>query len=354
MEIPPNLFASVMGTGIIAVAATSLPVAFPGRTVLAITFWLLATILLVALSLSALRSRSRRYLDDPVLVHFYGAVPMAVLTVGTATLVAGRHALGPQLAVGIDWVLWPIGTVLGLATAAVVPYLLLTRPALRRGGPFGGWLMPVVPPMVSAAAGALLIQHAPFASALRVGCYCLFAISLALSTVMIALIVRQLIRHGAPTARLVPTLWIVLGPLGQSITAANLLGPRAFGLGYGLPVWAIATGWIAVAATITVRTARRGLPFALTWWSFTFPIGTFVTGTSALAAHTGSMALRWIAALGFVVLVAIWLVVASRTWLDQLPQSQWIGRLQRGRQQLIGPVLVGDRHQPATQRGSAD
>jgi hypothetical protein len=26
---------------------------------------------------------------------------------------------------------------------------------------------------------------------------------------------------------MIPTLWIVLGPLGQSVTAANLLGTRA-------------------------------------------------------------------------------------------------------------------------------
>ena len=169
-----------------------------------------------------------------MLVHFDGAIPMALLTVGAATLLAGHHVLGEQLAVGIDWVLWPFGTALGLATAAAVPYLLLTRPSLRGDGPFGGWLMPVVPPMVSAATGALLIPHAAFGSALCAPrCYSLFALSLALSAVMITLIVRQLIRQGAPTPRLVPTLWIVLGPLGQSITAANLLGAAhgAFGLG---------------------------------------------------------------------------------------------------------------------------
>jgi hypothetical protein len=33
-----------------------------------------------------------------------------------------------------------------------------------------------------------------------------------------------LVRYPAGPAALVPTLWIVLGPLGQSITAANLLG----------------------------------------------------------------------------------------------------------------------------------
>ncbi|MCW2618235.1 MAG: C4-dicarboxylate transporter, partial [Modestobacter sp.] len=35
-----------------------------------------------------------------------------------------------------------------------------------------------------------------------------------------------------------------------------------------------------------MRTARQHLPFSLTWWSFTFPVGTVVTGTSGLAVHS--------------------------------------------------------------------
>jgi tellurite resistance protein TehA-like permease len=71
--------------------------------------------------------------------------------------------------------------------------------------------------------------------------------------------------------------------------------------------------WIGLAAAVTIHTARRGLPFALTWWSFTFPVGTVVTGTSALAVHTGSIALDWLAAGCYVGLVAAWIIVAART-----------------------------------------
>ncbi|WP_216870459.1 hypothetical protein [Modestobacter excelsi] len=116
---------------------------------------------------------------------------------------------------------------------------------------------------------------------------------------MITLLWGRLARHKVGAAA-VPTLWIVLGPLGQSITAANNLGAQAhlavpapfntafqaLGLVYGLPVWGFAMMWAALAIAITVRTARQHLPFSLTWWSFTFPVGTVVTGTSSLAAHS--------------------------------------------------------------------
>lgn len=67
---------------------------------------------------------------------------------------------------------------------------------------------------------------------------------------------------------------------------------------------------------MTVRAARKGLPFGLTWWSFTFPVGTCVTGTIGLAARTGADLLRYGAAGLFLLLLAAWLIVAVRTVRD--------------------------------------
>jgi tellurite resistance protein TehA-like permease len=80
-----------------------------------------------------------------------------------------------------------------------------------------------------------------------------------------------------------------------------------------MPTWGFAMMWLVLAAAITVRTARRGMPFALTWWSFTFPVGTCVTGTIALAARSDAVALRWASVLLYLLLLAAWMVVAVRT-----------------------------------------
>ena len=58
---------------------------------------------------------------------------------------------------------------------------------------------------------------------------------------------------------------------------------------------------------------RRKLPFALTWWGFTFPVGTVVTGTTQLAKHTGLPAFGALAILFFVGLLCAWLTVGFRT-----------------------------------------
>ena len=334
--LTPNWFASVMGTGIVAVAAARLPEQFPGLHAAAIGVWALAVLILVALLVGTVThwalypANARSHAQDPVMVHFYGAVPMALLTVGAATLLVGADIVGQRAAVDVDWVLWFAGTIIGLVTATVVPYLTFTRHLVKPDSAFGGWLMPIVPPMVSASTGALLLPYAPAGQArldLLLVCYAMFGLSLLPSVIVITLIWYRLTLHNSGEARLVPTLWIVLGPLGQSITASNLLGSNAhlvlpageanifklFGVIYGVPVLGFALLWAGIAATITIHTARDNLPFSLTWWSFTFPVGTCVTGATGLALATGSTMLRIAAAIFFSGLVGAWLVVALRT-----------------------------------------
>jgi tellurite resistance protein TehA-like permease len=90
-------------------------------------------------------------------------------------------------------------------------------------------------------------------------------------------------------------------------------GAGVFALLYGVPAWGFAMAWLVIAASLRVHAARKGLPFALTWWSFTFPVGTCVTGTIALADRTGDDLLRYASAALFALLLAAWLTVAVLT-----------------------------------------
>lgn len=337
-HIGPNWFATVMGTGIVAIAAVTLPLQFPGLRVAATVVWVLASTLLVAVStafaLHWLRhpGTARGHAGHPVMAHFYGAPPMALLTVGTGTLLLGRDLLGAAVAVPVAGVLWALGTVTGLVGAVVVPFLVVTRHETGPESIFGGWLMPVVPPMVSAAGGAVLLPYLPAGQprlTMLLACYAMFGLSLLASVVVTTLITYRLTLHGPGPARPgpaagVPTLFILVGWPGQSVTAVNLLGADAhlalpppystgfevFGLVYGLPVLGFGLLWTVFAAALALRVAP---PFSLTWWSFVFPVGTMVTGTSALALHTGAVALDVLAVALYVGLLAAWLTVAART-----------------------------------------
>src|SRR3979409_1556087 len=129
----PNWFASVMGTGIVATAGATLPLHVSGLGVFAQAVWVATAVWLVMLIVAVVAhwvrnptvARSHAY--NPQMGHFYGAPPMALLTVGASAVLLGEALLGVRAAVDLDWVLWTIGTLGGLFTAMSIPYLMFTQ-----------------------------------------------------------------------------------------------------------------------------------------------------------------------------------------------------------------------------------
>ncbi|WP_160295468.1 TDT family transporter [Demequina aurantiaca] len=334
----PSWFTPVMGTSIIAVALMTLPVGNSATHAIAALVWVLgATVMIAATSAGILQAVRHPHLAarhhlDPVRAHSYGAPAMGIMSVGAGAYLAGGQFLPDPVALGVFVVLWTVGTAIGLASATVIPYLMFTRHTFESDGAFGGWLMPVVAPMVSASTGALLIEHVGAGQprltfTLALGA--MFGASLIASIILTTQLWSRMMHKSVPAAAIVPTAWIVLGFLGQSTTATNLLadhtgtvvGPAAaaaapkLAVAYGVPTMGFAMMWLVIVVLLTRHALRRGMPFTMSWWSFTFPVGTCVTGASGLAAHTGSTALAGLAMALFALLVAGWAVTARRTFV---------------------------------------
>ncbi|WP_155057569.1 TDT family transporter [Streptomyces blattellae] len=338
-HLGPNWYATVMGTAIVATAGATLPAplsGLPGLRTLCTTVWACSLLLLAGvLCARALhwvhhRDQARAHLRDPAVAPFYGCLAMALLAVGGGALTVGRDWIGTDAAVALDAVLFTAGTVVGLAAAVAVPYLMAVRHRVEPLQATPVWLLPLVAPMVSAALGPLLVPHLPPGQAqetLLLGCLAMFGVSLLGTLLMLPLVFGRLITGGPLPLPLTPTLFLVLGPLGQSTTAVGHFAdvapgvvPASYGDGfgmlavlYGVPVTGFALLWFVFAAALVVRARRNGMRFAMTWWAFTFPVGTCVTGAEALARHTGLVAFEWLAIGLYVVLVAAWGTAALYT-----------------------------------------
>jgi C4-dicarboxylate transporter/malic acid transport protein len=332
----PNWYASVMGTAIVATAGAGLPGDVPGLRTACTAVWALSALMLVtllgarALHWTHHRDQARAHLLDPAMAPFYGCLAMALLAVGGGTLVVGGDWIGTRAAVAVDAVLFTAGTAVGLAAALAIPYLMVVRHRIRADQATPVWLLPVVAPMVSAAVGPLLVPHLPPGqprATLLLGCFALFGLSLLATFVMLPVIFARLVTAGPLPLALTPTLFLVLGPLGQSTTAVGKFAdfapgvvpaPYDQGFGmlavlYGVPVLGFALLWLGLAGALVARARRRGMGFAMTWWAFTFPVGTCVTGAESLARHTGLVAFDWLAVALYALLVAAWSVAAART-----------------------------------------
>ncbi|MGI5400138.1 TDT family transporter [Streptomyces sp. CA-135486] len=332
----PNWYATVMGTAIVANAGVGLPIGLPGLRTACIAVWALsAALLVVVLAARAVhwthhRDQARAHLADPAMAPFYGCLSMALLAVGIGTLTVGQDVLGEPAAVATAATLFIAGTLIGLTAAAVVPYLMVVRQRATPSAASPVWLLPVVSPMVSASLGALLVPRLPagqWREGMLLASYAMFAVSLLATLIILPMLLSRLIHHGPLPLALTPTLFLVLGPLGQSTTAVNKLAdvapgaiqaPYAAELGtfavvYGVPVLGFALLWLLLAGAMVVRAAREGMPFSMTWWAFTFPVGTCVTGAEGLAHHTGRVAFDWLAVGLYAFLVAAWAVAGLRT-----------------------------------------
>ncbi|MGV9797169.1 TDT family transporter [Mycobacterium sp. NPDC003449] len=336
-HLTPNWFAAVMGTGIVATAAATLPGHIPGLPEFATAVWLLAALVLVALT-SAFglhwvrhREQAKAYAAHRIMGQFYGAPAMALLTVGAGAMLLGPPVIGESAALAVDVVLWTAGTALGLAVSVALPFAMITRHDHAEAVAVPAWMMPVVPPMVSASTGALLLGHLGPGQAgmtLLMACYAMFGLSLLAGLITLTMVYSRMVHGGIGEVAAVPTVWIGLGVIGQSITAANLLAAHAgsvltdgatvaalhaFGVIYGLVMGGFGAFVFCLALALTWHGIRRGLSFTLTWWSFTFPVGTCVTGAAALAAATGATVLSWLAVALYLLLLGAWATVAGHT-----------------------------------------
>ncbi|MFE3373478.1 TDT family transporter [Streptomyces sp. NPDC059173] len=335
-HIGPNWYAVVMGTAIVAGAGAALPVHVPGLRAAVTVVWAVSVLLLAAVLAARAghwlhhRDQARAHLLDPAVAPFYGCLAMALLAVGGATLTVGVDVIGARAALAADVVLFVAGTAVGLAAAVVVPFLMVVRHRPAPGTASPVWLLPLVAPMVSASQGALLVPHLGSGQgreALLLACYAMFGLSLLATLVVLPLVFGRLVHHGPLPLALTPTLFLVLGPLGQSTTAVNQLADvapgavaapyasafGAFAVLYGVPVMGFALLWLALAVAMVVRAARNGMGFAMTWWAFTFPVGTCVTGAAGLARHTGLDALTWLAVALYAFLAVAWAAAGTRT-----------------------------------------
>jgi tellurite resistance protein TehA-like permease len=178
------------------------------------------------------------------------------------------------------------------------------------------WLLPIVPPIVASASGAIVAsvlpnpQHALWKI---ITSYILWGIGLPLAMVVLVIYFHRLTIHHLPTKEVIVSVFLPLGPLGQGGFAIMELGKMAmlvFPKTNTLPLgttsnqlmhsgeilyvvgWLVATimwgfgfVWLFFAfASIT----RRPFPFNMGWWGFTFPLGVYTTSTLQMAAELPS------------------------------------------------------------------
>lgn len=315
LDLPPDVFAVVMATGIVAVAAQD-----HAYSLIADALGVLAGAAFVVL----LAGLAIRVLARPS--SAFGQVRDPDVALRLFTFVAACAVLGVRLT-SHPAVLWVLGAAAAAAWLILVPLsvrdIRSRPPAELRDHAHGAWLL------VSVATAGLATTAADLAIASGWSGLVVVSVVAWVLAIVTYIAVTGLIGWRALTApfvpdRVTPDSWILMGAVAimtlagdHLLAAARALGSWAWLADVTSPVtvamWVLASLWIPVLLYAEVwRVDRRtgSLHFAGVWWSAVFPLGMYATATQGLGQQHDLPSLATVSLVFFWNALTVWLLVA--------------------------------------------
>ena len=323
----PGYGACVMGTGIVAVVSYiySTYISFLGFLALFFTF--LNTVIAFIVSIlwfGKLLLYPRYFLEDlshPVKANFYPTLP-----IGLMVLAADYIIVLKSFNVGV--LLWLTGSIITFILGIIVPYNLFKSETVRLDHinpsifipPVGLIVIPIVGGLALGHVHGFLYELGLFFNIASWGSG--FFIYLAL----LAVCVYRFILHKPLPSTLVPTMWINLGPIGAGTVALNnLLVHNLFLskiavaslLGFLVFFWGSGVWWLLMAIMITLHyMLKKNLPYATSWWAFTFPLGAYVAATHVVYSVTGVSVIDYFGLTIYFLLLLLWMAAFQGTFCN--------------------------------------
>lgn len=298
-DMPPNIFAIVMATGIVALALNA--AGWPTGS--QILFWIGTVAYFVLWGLTA--TRCIHYW--PTVLHDSTSHARApgFFTVVAATGVLGNGCVLLYESHASGLALWTVALILWIGLSySILPRLIEAeeKPDLEKGLS-GVWLLIVVATQSICVLGCLVVPRLPGAAHMP-GLFtvlCFWLVGGMLYLWLIALIFYRIVFRPLTAADLAPPYWINMGAMAISTLAGAALVSAAreselllelvpFLKGLTLMFWATATWWLPLLIMLGVW--RHGVKrFPLTYdhgyWGAVFPLGMYAVCTFRLAREFG-------------------------------------------------------------------
>ncbi len=320
----PSWFASVMGTGILAMTSLFFSQYVPFLENLAnILFYfniLLFFILLVPWVLRWIffRKEALRDLEHPVLSNFYATIAIAMLVLSADFIVIGKN-------IEVGEIFWFVGALATIFFGVLTPYLMFKGEHVKLDHINPAWFIPPVGLIVIPIAGSLIIPHVSgmlleFVIFLNYfGWGAGFFIYLALFAITMY---RFILHHPLPNT-LAPTIWINLGPIGAgTVSLINLIKNSSFitvkepFFVFGFLFWGFGIWWIIMAIALTFYYIKKlKLPYAMSWWAFTFPLGAYIAASHLISLLFKVQLINYIGFALYWLLVIFWISTFIKTFI---------------------------------------
>ncbi len=323
-----------MGTGVISAvfSASARSGFFPQAAGLISQIFLVTAVLVAIPVLGVTTYRWVRYpasvkadLANPVKGAMFATFPGAFLVLAVIFGRAGMTVLSAPVATTLTYLFTAIGATLALVIGWWFLTDIFARGNVQVPQITGAWFIPpVVTIIVPTALAPLLTTPGSFSRELLWISWAFLGIGSLLYLVVVGALFFRSATQPTPPAPLAPTLVIGMGPAGLIALDLLLLAEAGAELGFTPPalmgaasagavmLWGFGLWW-GIASFLVIRRAHPQLPYALSWWGFTFPVGAWVVAGIITGSVTGSVTITAISLMGAAVLVALWIVVTART-----------------------------------------
>ena len=329
----PAWFASVMGTGIFAIASNCYACYWSWLNHAAVALWIINIVLFLgafipwSLRWLLFKDAALRDFKHPVTGQFYATMPIACSVLAADVFLLGPAYLGSTSAVTLTKVLWLIGAALSLLVAVITPLLnYYNNTTAEDLNP--AWFMPPVSLIVIPIAGSMLIPYwsPSIQKTMLLLNYASWGMGFFLFLFMAILCFYRFFAVSPLPGPLSPTIWIYLGPIGAGTVSLLKLGAVSSPfLGemavptlniLALIYWSFGLWWFIVAGLITiVHIFQRNLTYSPAWWAFTFPLGAYAVATYFISVNLECEAIRVFGFFAYTLLAFCWSVVFCKTFV---------------------------------------
>ncbi len=297
-NFPISFFATVMGLCGLALATLRLE-QFAGVAHRASFAVLVASaaafVVIAAVYATKIRRHPAEVLAEwrhPVKIAFFPTISISLVLLGTAT-----HVFHAGLGVG----LWAVGTGAHLVATLAIVSMWITGEHFEAPHLNPAWFIPavgnVLVPLVGARYGYIEIS------------WLFLSMGLLFWIVLLTIVFNRLIFHHPMPPHLLPTLCILIAPPAVAFLAYESLAGEVDG--FARLLYYPGVVFFLLVAIQLPRLFK--LPFALSWWAYSFPVAALTVATLVMAERTGLAVFAVAGAALYVLLVAIvaWLVVRT-------------------------------------------
>lgn len=230
----------------------------------------------------------------PIRGNFFAAISISLLLLAIGALPLGKAVALP---------LWSLGAVVHLGlTLHLLGRWIVNNHDLQHSNP--AWFIPVVGNIVVPLAGVPLGQ-------VEVSWF-FFSIGMVFWVLLFTIVFYRIVFHDQMPVKFVPTLFILIAPpavgfLSWTVLTDGALEPTGRLLFYS-------SLFLTLLLATLVRQFLR-VPFAVSWWAYTFPLAAMTVATLEYAHRSGGALLSAIAWGLLAVATVVVAIVLARTLL---------------------------------------